>query len=124
MKILAYAIMTMVMVIALLGAYTMTAEAGEREQLRSLYSNHIIEAITKNHSKSGLVRSKSENLQTSGVLARQKAIFLTAYHDSLVDEMLENGVGTKAYQIDYYLNKRFYESNHLMTSASDASINQ
>ena len=124
MKILAYAILTMVMVIALLGAYTMTAEAGEREQLRSIYSNHIIEAITKSHSKSGLVRSKSENLQTSGILARQKAIFLTANHDSLVDEMVENGVGTKPYQIDYFLNKRFYESNHLMSSASDASINQ
>ena len=124
MRILAYLIITMVMVVALVGAYSVTAEAGETEQLRYLYSNYIIEAISKSHSKSGLVNSKSENLQNSGVLARQKAVFLTLNHDILVDEMIENEVGTKPYQINYYLNKRFHENNNLMTSASDTSTSQ
>ena len=124
MKILAYAIFTMVMVVALVGAYSMTAEAGEIEQLRNLYSNYITEVISKSHSKSGLVKSKSQNLQSSGVIARQKAVFLTVNHDMLVDEMVENEVGTKPYQIEYYLNKRFHENNQLMTSASDTSSSQ
>jgi hypothetical protein len=124
MKIFAYALMTMVMVVALIGAYAMTAEASEAEQLRNLYSNYIIESISKSHSKSGLVKSKSENLKESGALARQKAIFLTVNHDKLVDEMVEKEVGTKPYQIDYFLNKRFHESNNLVSSAASTSSNQ
>ena len=124
MKILAYTILTMVMVVALVGAYSMTAEAGAIEQLKDLYSNYIAEVISKSHSKSGLVKSKSENLQISGVLARQKAVFLTVNHDRLVDEMIENEVGTKPYQIEYYLNKRFHENNHLMSSASGTPTSQ
>lgn len=124
MKILAYALMTMVMVVALTGAYSMTAEAGEARQLRNLYSNYIIESISKSYSKSGLVKSKSENLKATGAIARQKAVFLTVNHDVLVDEMVEKEVGTKQYQIDYFLNKKFHESNNLVSSASNTSSNQ
>ena len=124
MKILAPALMTVAMVITLLGAYSMTAMAGEAAQLRKLYSDHIIDTISKSHSKSGLVKSRSENLQTSAALARQKAVFLTVNHDMLVEEMVENEVGTRPYQIDYYLNKRFHESNNLVSSAPSTSSSQ
>lgn len=124
MKLFATTLMTIVVVIALSGAYSMRAEAGEAGQLRNIYSGCIAEAISRCHSKSALVGSKSENLRTSGQLARQKAIFLTANHDLLVEEMIENEVGTRQYQIDYYLNKRFHENNSLVSKNSNTPPNQ
>jgi hypothetical protein len=121
MKLFAHALMTIVVVIALSGAYSMRAEAGEAEQLRNIYSGCIVEAISRCHSKSALVDSKSENLRTSGRLARQKAIFLTVNHDVLVEEMVANEVGTRQYQVDYYLNRRFRENNHLVSTTSKSN---
>lgn len=102
----------------------MTAEAGEARQLRNLYSNYIIDSISKSHSKSGLVKSKSENLKATGVLARQKAIFLTLNHDMLVDEMVEKEIGTKPYQVDYFLNQKFHQYSSLASRASNTSSSQ
>jgi hypothetical protein len=124
MKLFATALMTILVVIALSGAYSMTAQAEETEQLRKLYSGCIVEAITRCQSKSGLVSSKSENLRTSGLLARQKAVFLTDSHDVLVEEMVANDVGTRPYQIDYYLNRRFHENKNLVSGASTPSSNE
>jgi hypothetical protein len=54
--------------------------------------------------------SRSENLRSCSRLAILKAIFLSGNREQLIREMVANDVAMKAYKVDYYLNKRFYEN--------------
>jgi hypothetical protein len=54
--------------------------------------------------------SRSKNLRSCSRLAVLKAIFLSANREKLISEMAASGVAMKAYKVDYYLNKRFYEN--------------
>ena len=114
--ILKFFITMIVMALALMVALPNTGQAGENEQLKKYYKDYISKCILKNQSKAGLQTSKSANLRSSGALCAQKVAFLTRNRDVLVDEMIENKIGTKPYKIDYYLNKRFYETKRLVST--------
>ncbi len=103
-------ITAMVTFVTLIGALPVTGQAGENEKLKKYYNDYILKCISKNQSKISLQTSQSENLQSCGALSKQKFIFLTNNQNILVDEMIKNKIGTKSYKIDYYLNKRFYET--------------
>ena len=109
-------ISTMFMVVTLIGALPATGQAGDEVQLEKYYNEYISKSISKNQSKASLQTSKSENLRSSGAVCAQKVTFLTNNRTSLVDEMIENKVGTKPYKIDHYLNKRFHETKRLVST--------
>ena len=110
MKAITLIIATLLMVFTLIGAFPEKGFSGEAEQLRKHYYEYISESISKNQSKANLQNSKSDNLRSCGILCEQKVVFLTNNREILVDEMIENQIGTKSYKIDYYLNKRFFEA--------------
>jgi len=78
---------------------------------KKFYAVCLSEEIVKCQSKTILKNSKSRNLRLTAETAAQKAKFLTLNRKMLVEEMIEQDIDTKRYQIDFYLNKRFYEFN-------------
>lgn len=110
MKSISFIMATLVMVFTLIGAFPADGVCGEAEQLKKYYVEYISNSIAKNRSKANLQTSKSENLRTCGAFCEKKVVFLTNHRDTLVDELVENQIGTKSYKIDLYLNKRFHES--------------
>jgi len=81
------------------------------DPLKKFYETCLSEEIAKCQSKTILKNSKSKNLRLTAETAAQKATFLTLNRKMLVEEMIEQDIDTKRYQIDFYLNKRFYEFN-------------
>jgi hypothetical protein len=61
--------------------------------------------------KAVLKTSRSVNLRRKAELAIRQATFFTSNKDILIIEMVEQGIGQKHYQVEYYLNNRFYEIN-------------
>ena len=105
-----FVIATTIMVFIFVGALSGTVLGGENEQLKKYYKDYISKCISKNQSKTALQTSKSKNLRSCGILSKQKVIFLTNNQNKLVNEMVENQIGSKPYKIEYYLNKRFHET--------------
>ena len=113
----------MLMVVILIGALPATGQTGDEGQLEKYYNEYISKSISKNQSKASLQASKSANLRSSGALCAQKVTFLTSNRDTLVNEMIENKIGTKPYKIDHYLNKRFYETKRLVSTDLSSPAN-
>ena len=109
MKAITLIIAALLMVFTLIGAFPLKGFSGEAEQLKKHYNDYISQSIAKNQSKASLQNSRSVKLRICGVLCEQKVVFLTNHRETLVDEMIENQIGTKAYKIDHYLNRRFYK---------------
>ena len=110
MKGKALVITTIVIVVVLMGVSPVTGQSGENENLENYYKNYISKCITKYQSKTSLQTSKSANLRSCGALSKQKVVFLTNNQNTLVNEMIQNKIGTRPYKIDHYLNSRFYET--------------
>ena len=79
-------------------------------KLAKYYDMVITEKIHQSLSKADLKDSKSEILRDCAALESEKAAFLSANKDSLIEEMIEQEVGRKLYKIDFYLNKVFFDS--------------
>lgn len=107
-----FVIATMIMVVIFMGAVSAAGQSGENEQLRKYYKDYISKCISKNQSKADLQDSKSANLRSCGALSKQKVIYLTNNQNTLINELVDNQVGTKPYKIEYYLNKRFHQTYH------------
>ena len=102
--------MVVLLFVTSIGAWPGASQAVEDEELIKYYNDYILKCISKSQSKTILQTSRSENLQSCGALSKQKVIFLKENQDMLVDEMIKNRIGMKPYKIEYYLNKRFYET--------------
>jgi hypothetical protein len=124
MKKTAFAISMMFLAVVLIGALPTTVQAGDEGQLEAYYNEYISHSIVKNQSKANLQTSRSANLRLSGNQCAQKVDFLTNHRSMLVNEMIENDIGTKPYKIDYYLNKRFHEMKRLVSTDVSSPANQ
>lgn len=123
MKANAYVLASLVGIFVLVGVFAVAGFAGEKVQVKKLYSDFITKAIEKNHSKATLRRSRSANLQSAAAVAIQKARFLSVNRTRLIDEMVKKQVGLKYYLMDYYLNKRFHQSQAVASSVAQLSAN-
>ena len=95
-----------------LGAFSaICAEIDNHSQLMKYYENFINEKIAKCHSKAQLKDSKSVHLQSCAAKEIKKATFLSENKEMLIQEMVKRDIGMKQYKIEYFLNKKFYESN-------------
>ena len=79
-----------------------------RGDVESIFISAVNEAIQICKNKSTLRKSKSANLRRAAALASMKAAFLLDYKEELVKEMINREIGTKPYQMQHYLNKRFF----------------
>jgi hypothetical protein len=97
-------------IVFLFGAFPVSGDTDVGQDPAAFYANCIDKKITCCDGKGELWDSRSENLRSCSRLANLKAIFLSANREQLIREMVANDVAMKAYTVDYYLNKRFYEN--------------
>ena len=75
-----------------------------------LYGSYIDELILKCYSKVARYDSKCKNIRRETDLYRLKAEFYRKNRVQLIKDMVMEDVGTKPYQMHYYLNHRFFDS--------------
>lgn len=77
--------------------------------LEETYSRAIDKEIANCQAKIELKNSNSANLQRDALKARVKSGFLKDYKKELIAAMKRDGIGTKDYQVSYFLNNKFVE---------------
>jgi hypothetical protein len=97
-------------IVFVFGAFPVSGDTDVGKDPAAFYANCIDKKITCCDCKGEMWDSRSKNLRSCSRLAILKAIFLSANREQLIREMAANDVAMKAYKVDYYLNKRFYEN--------------
>lgn len=110
MKYTQWIVVSLIGFFIITGSGQISAQTQQVGSKKKLYESYLSEKIANYHSKTNMKNSRSKNLQVDAETAEQKATFLTLNRNILVEEMIERDVDPKHYQIDFYLNKRFYES--------------
>ena len=114
MKRLILKLICVTILVFYVGSFSAMGSKIERNnQLVKFYENYINEKISSCHLKFQLKESRSENLQKCAAMEIIKAIFLKRDREALIEEMINSNVGVKEYKIEYFLNKKFFESNDL-----------
>lgn len=91
-------------------AAVVNSQGQDPASLRSYYEACVDEAIVICQCKAVRSDSRSVNVRRMAAIAAAKESFLTSHRDQLVGEMLAQEIGLKPYKINYYLNKRFFET--------------
>jgi hypothetical protein len=78
-------------------------------QKKVIYSGYIDTMIVTCESKIRVCDSRSRSICDESALYTLKESFLRTNKSELVQEMIEQNVGIKPYQMTYFLNKRFFE---------------
>jgi len=109
MKDIKWIVTALIGVLVTTSAVNIAAQSQPVEQQKKFYKTCLSEKIVKHQAKTILKNSRSKNLRLDAETAAQKATFLTLNSNMLVEEMIEEDIDLKRYQIDFYINKRFYE---------------
>ena len=90
-----------------------TAYSDSHAGVADFYESYIVKKIKNCDSKSILLRSsRSKNLRAYAMMEAQKAAFLSAEKETLVNEMVEMKLNTKDYKVELYLNNQFLDRVH------------
>ena len=109
MKKTKWIVAALIVVFIIASAVKIGAQSQSVDPQKKFYETCLYEKIVKHQAKTILKNSKSKNLRLDAETAAQKATFLNQNKNMLVEEMIEQDIDLKRYQIDFYLNKRFYE---------------
>jgi hypothetical protein len=109
MKNTKWIVAALIVVLITASAVKIDAQSQPVDPQKKFYETCLSKKISNYQSKTILKNSKSNNLQLTAEIAAQKATFLTLNKNMLIEEMIEQDIDPKRYQIDFYLNKRFYE---------------
>jgi hypothetical protein len=104
-------IVLLVFVLVLMGTSTVFGQSEADAKNIKFYETCILNQISKCQAKAALKTSKSANLRSCAAVSSKKAVFFVSHKDMLIQEMLKKGMDLKAYKIQYYLNKRYFEMN-------------
>lgn len=74
----------------------------------SLYRMIVNERILKCEIKATRYNSNSKNIRKEAALAKLQAQYLKNNKEKLVQNMIDNDIGTKPHQVNYYLIKNFF----------------
>jgi hypothetical protein len=96
--------------VCVIGAFPVAGDTDGGGDPTVFYANCIDKKITSCDAKGILWNSRSQHLRAISRLAILKAIFLSDHREQLISEMEANGVATKTYTVDYYLNHQFHEN--------------
>jgi hypothetical protein len=110
MKTKAICIVCLVSFVLIIGPASLTAQSESEAQLIKFYESCIQKKISNCDAKTVLKTSRSGNLQRKADLSIRQIQFVTTNKDMLINEMLDQGIGYKEYKVEYYLNKRFFET--------------
>ena len=95
----------------IIGSTTLSGQAESKDQLIKFYESCIQKKISCCNAKVCLKTSRSENLQRKADLSFRQVVFFTTNKNTLINEMIDQGIGFKQYKVEYFLNKRFCEMN-------------
>lgn len=73
------------------------------------YETCINRQIEKCENKKAYRCSRSSEMRKLAALSGMKATYLREYKRELINDMVQDQTGSKSYQIQYYLNKRFFD---------------
>jgi hypothetical protein len=102
----------LVLVAALLMLTVNTIHAEERnraETYKDCYETHLNNMIEKCDSKKVYRDSRSNELRKLSAVSTMKSAYLREFKLELIDEMEKHEVGNKSYQVQYFLNNKFFE---------------
>ena len=93
-----------------LSAGTVFSDETKNEELGQYYEMVINLKIHQSLSKAALNDSRSAAIRDCAAKGADKAIFLSANKDLLIEQMLSRGIGKKMHKIEVFLNGAFHES--------------
>lgn len=85
-----------------------TAQDSIKDKHLSLCRMIINERISKCEIKAAMYNSNSKNIRKEAALAKLQAKYLKNNKEKLIQNMIDNDIGTKPHQVHYYLIKNFY----------------
>jgi hypothetical protein len=107
-------IISVISILILFGPYSALSQSDGIDNLETKYGIYIDEYISKNLSKADMLRNtRSENLRKQALLYCFKAGFLKINKNQLTDNLIAYKVGLKPYQIQSFLNKKFFNNMRL-----------
>ncbi len=108
MKLKKLLILLGITLLMLIWVSPITAQDSKGDKHISLYRMIVNERILKCEIKSTMYNSNSKNIRKEAALAKQQAKYLKNNKEKLVQNMMDNDIGTKPHQVHYYLIKNFF----------------
>jgi len=103
-------ILVLVAVLLMLTVNTIYAEGNSRgKTCNDCYEMHLNAMIEKCDCKKAYRNSGSNELRKLAAISTMKSAYLREYKLELIDEMEKHDVGNKSYQVQYFLNNKFFE---------------
>jgi len=102
----------LVLVAALLMLTVNTIHAEEKtrgETYQDCHEMHLNTMIEKCDCKKAYRNSRSNELRKLAAISTMKSAFLREFRFELIDEMEKYEVGNKSYQVQYFLNNKFFQ---------------
>lgn len=115
LKIIFYTVLTLG-VTGLISIFPSIGLSSGLESDVQFYNQCIEREIYKSQAKVMMLSSRSVILRNYAFIETQKATFYGNEKDNLIEEMVENQVNLKDYQIEYYLNNRFHRWKETLIS--------
>jgi hypothetical protein len=84
------------------------SEQQELSNLEAYFARVIDDTVGRCEAKSKMRDSWSPKVRHSAAVACLKSAYFKTYKDELIQGMIADGVGKKAYKVNAYLNKRFF----------------
>lgn len=97
-----------IILLMLIWVSPITAQDSIGDKHISLYRMIVNERILKCEIKATRYNSNSKNIRKEAALAKLQAKYLKNNKEKLVQNMIDNDIGTKPHQVNYYLIKNFF----------------
>ena len=108
MKLKKLLILLGITLLMLIWVSPITAQDSKKGKHISPYRTIINERILKCEIKATMYNSNSKNICKEAELAKLQAKYLKSNKEKLIQNMIDNGIGTKPHQVHYYLIKNFF----------------
>ena len=108
MKLKKLLILLGITILMLIWVSPITAQDSKKGKHISLYRVIVNERILKCEIKATMYNSNSKNIRKEAALAKLQAKYLKNNKEKLVQNMIDNDIGTKPHQVHYYLIKNFF----------------
>ncbi len=108
MKLKKLLILLGITLLMLIWVSPITAQDSKNGKNISLYRMIINERILKCEIKATRYNSKSKNIRKEAALAKLQAKYLKNNKEKLIQNMIDNDIGEKPHQVQYYLIKNTF----------------
>jgi len=108
MKLKKLVLLLGIILLMLIWVSPITAQDSKEGKYISSYRMIVNERILKCEIKATRYNSNSKNIRKEAALSKLQAKYLKNNKEKLVQNMIDNDIGTKPHQVNYYLIKNFF----------------